>query len=362
MLLSSAGSVHTVRWANGLNHAGHRVHVISQQSAKHAYDAGVKVHVLPDRGALGYFLMVGAVKKLLKKIQPDLVNAHYASGYGTTARLVGFRPYVLSVWGSDVYSFPYKSPFHKWLVKKNIRAADQVASTSYCMAEQIRLFNAAGKSIDITPFGVDLSGYEGNIPAPSDRKLRLVIGTVKGMSSTYGVDTLIRAFDELVKRLAASGNVAVPQLELRLVGSGDQKSELKALAEQLGISDRVNFVGSVPHHQVPSELEKMDIYVALSRSESFGVAIIEASAAGRPVVVSDAGGLQEVTLDGVTGFVVPRENPGAAADALECLINDAELRHQMGVAGQRHVARNYRWDFCIQKMVEVYEKTICNFK
>ena len=69
----------------------------------------------------------------------------------------------------------------------------------------------------------------------------------------------------------------------------------------------------MPHTSVPQELARLDIYVALSRmdSESFGVAIIEAGVAGRPVVVSDAGGLPEVTIDGVTGLVVPREDPSA---------------------------------------------------
>jgi glycosyltransferase involved in cell wall biosynthesis len=119
----------------------------------------------------------------------------------------------------------------------------------------------------------------------------------------------------------------------------------------------------VPHTEVPNELAKIDIYVALSRmdSESFGVAIIEASAAGRPVVVSDAGGLPEVAVEGKTGFVVPRENPVAAAGALERLIFDPELRHKMGVAGQQHVAENYSWDVCIMKMVEMYESTIACF-
>ena len=111
---------------------------------------------------------------------------------------------------------------------------------------------------------------------------------------------------------------------------------------------------------MPNELAKLDVYVALSRldSESFGVAIIEAGAARRPVVVSDAGGLPEVTIEGTTGLVVPRENPQAAADAIEKLVLNPELRVSMGEAGRKHVAETYSWDACLEKMMEVLETAV----
>lgn len=370
VLLSGASSVHTVRWANGLARAGHEVHVVTQQPAVDPFDPmvnlhidpSVSVHVFPNRKVLGYFTMVPAVKKLLAEIQPDLVNAHYASGYGTTARLVGYHPWVLSVWGSDVYDVPYKSSLHKWLVKKNLRAADQVASTSYCMAEQILSLLPQLKNIAITPFGVDLKNYLGIRPEPAVQKSKIVIGTVKTMRRHYGIDVLIEAYATLVQRFQANPELNAPDLELRLVGGGDQTLALQSLAEKLGVGNSVKFIGRVPHKEVPQELAKLDIYVALSRRESFGVAIIEASAAGRPVVVSDAGGLPEVTVEGETGFIVRREDPKAAADAFEKLVLNAELRHRMGCAGQRYVTDHYSWDVCVQIMTGVYKQTVQSFQ
>jgi glycosyltransferase involved in cell wall biosynthesis len=363
VLLAGASSIHTIRWANGLSGAGHELHVITQQPAIDPFDPAVTVHQFPFRGVLGYFTMLPKVRKLLREIQPDIVNAHYASGYGTTARLVGYHPWILSVWGSDIYDFPHKSYLHEWLVKKNLRSADQVASTSYCMADETRTLTPELTNIAITPFGVDLTVYKELKPVPPLQKAKLVIGTVKTMMPKYGIDTLIEAYALLVKNLQANPEVNAPVLELRLVGGGEQTPELQALAKRLGIADSVDFVGRVPHTDVPQELVKLDIYVALSRldSESFGVAIIEAGAAGRPVVVSDAGGLPEVTVDGETGFVVPRENPQAAADALEKLVLDVELRHRMGTAGQQHVAKHYSWDVCIKTMLDVYQNTLNNF-
>lgn len=361
-LLSGASSIHTIRWANGLNAAGHEVHVISQHESRDRLDKGVTLHQFSFRGTLGYFIMVPAVKKLLKELQPNIVNAHYASGYATTARLAGHRPWLLSVWGSDVYDFPYKSRLHKWLVKGNLLAADAVASTSNCMAVQTRSLAPGLGAIAITPFGVDMSAYEAIEPAAAQARQPLIIGTVKTMASKYGIDTLIEAFALLLKQLGEKHPDLPVNIQLRLVGGGPQTEAYKALATQLGIAEKVKFIGHVPHEQVPQELAKLDIYVALSRldSESFGVAIIEASAAGRPVVVSDAGGLPEVTLHNKTGLVVPRENPQAAADAIQRLVLDRLLRFRFGLAGKQHVAKNYSWPACVQKMLDVFHQVIEN--
>lgn len=360
VLLSSASSIHTVRWANGLSAVGHQVYVISQHPAADSFDSGVVVHEFPFRAMLGYFTMVPGVRKLLKLIKPDVVNAHYASGYGTTARLVNYHPWVMSVWGSDVYDFPNKSPLHKWLVRKNLRAADAVASTSLCMAVKTRLLLPGLNDISITPFGVDINAYPAFTDSSTDQLGRITIGTVKTLSPKYGVDTLIEAFSILLKELEQSDPQTAAKLVLRLVGGGPQLKDLKILVEKLGIVDRVVFVGQVPHTQVPLELLKLDIYVALSRfdSESFGVAIIEAGAAGRPVVVSDAGGLPEVTVHGKTGLVVPRENPRAAATAIMSLIEDREMREQMGKAGREHVESHYSWPVCVEAMLHVYRDKV----
>lgn len=163
VLLSGASSIHTVCWANGLSSVGHDVHVISQHPIVDPFLPSVSVHLLPYRGTLGYFTMVPKVRLLLDMIKPDIVNAHYASGYGTTARLVGYHPWVLSVWGSDVYDFPHKSWLHKWLVTKNLLSADKIASTSHCMANETRALSTAltYRDIAITPLGVDLTAYQG---------------------------------------------------------------------------------------------------------------------------------------------------------------------------------------------------------
>ncbi|HRP67941.1 MAG TPA: glycosyltransferase [Turneriella sp.] len=363
-LLSSASSIHTVQWAQWLNKAGHEIHIISQHPLTESLMQGITLHKIPYRGILGYFTMVPRVKKILKQIKPDIVNAHYASGYGTTARVVNYQPWLLSVWGSDVYDFPYTSPLHKWLVKTNLYAANAVASTSVCMAKQTRIIAPKLKDIAITPFGVDIQIYRNVKPAFAHNNKQIVVGTVKTMASKYGIDILIEAFAILFKRFQKSDKNIADRLTLRLVGDGPEIKQYKQQVERLKISNRVEFVGRVPHSQVPQELAKFDIFAALSRldSESFGVAVIEASATARPVVVSDVGGLPEVVLANKTGFIVPREDSQAAAVALEKLVLNPKLRQRVGLAGRGHVEKTYNWPRCVEQMVKVYSGVVSSYK
>ena len=84
VLFAVRSSTHTVRWANGLSAVGHEVHAISQHPVVDPFDDKVPVDLFPNLGVVGYFSMALAVRRLLGKIQPDIVNSHYASGYGTT--------------------------------------------------------------------------------------------------------------------------------------------------------------------------------------------------------------------------------------------------------------------------------------
>ncbi len=362
-LLSSAASIHTIRWANGLSEAGVDVFLLSQQPLEGKMHPNVKTFFFPNRGAVGYFLMVPRVRKLLRELQPDLLNAHYASGYGATARLVNFHPWILSIWGSDVYDFPYKSFLHRRLVTKNLLEADGVASTSHAMALQARSLVPQLGGIAITPFGVDMSMFaKARGAGTGSVRAGVTIGTVKSLKPVYGIDILIQAFALVRQSLLGDDPAAAHSLRLRIVGGGSQHVELEHLVHKLGIGQVTDFVGSVPHAQVPNELAELDIYVALSRSESFGVAAIEAGAIQLPVVVSDADGLAEVVINGQTGLVVPKDNPAAAAAAMLQLVQDSSLRRRLGQAAELHVERHYSWSACVQTMVGVYEKTISDFK
>jgi glycosyltransferase involved in cell wall biosynthesis len=289
------------------------------------------------------------LRRLLSELAPDLLNAHYATGYGLLARLSGYTPTMLSVWGSDVYDFPCKSSLHRKLVGINIEHAALIGSTSYCMARKVREI-AQDANIVVTPFGVDAARFHrGN-----DRQGRqhVVIGTVKTLAQKYGIDILIEAFAKL-----CVGRTAF-DLSLEITGEGPQRAELESLAHVLGVRPNIIFHGAVAHDKVPLMLGRLDVFVALSRHESFGVAAVEAAMCGLPVLVSDADGLAEVVEDGVTGFVVPRGDPDAAAQALARLAGSEKLRKQMGEAGRERALALYTWEKSLDIMIEAYKQTI----
>lgn len=364
VLLSGASSIHTVRWANALASKGLEIHLISQHPPLEALNSNVKSHIFPFKGEWGYFLYARRIKRLVEDIRPDLVNVHYASGYATTARLIGFHPTLLSVWGSDVYDFPNKSFIHKHLVKKNINFSDLIASTSHCMAKQTNSLLKKKRDIKITPFGVDLKRYNCINPLKNkDFDEKIIIGTVKVLAPKYGIDTLIKSFSILQERLKVTHPILAENLILRIVGDGPQRNDLENLVKKLNLAKYVEFLGRVNHTEVPNILSSFDIFVALSRldSESFGVAIIEAGAAKRPVVVSDVAGLKEVVVPQKTGLVVPKDNPQAASEAIEKLILNYSLRYNLGINGYHHVSQLYNWDCNVENMINIYKKLCKKF-
>ena len=325
---------------------GHQVTLISCHKPSETLNPEIRFEKLPVPDPWGYYLNSASLKKILGNLEPDILNAHYASGYGTLARLSGFSPKLLSVWGSDVYDFPRKSRLHRSLIIKNLQAADAIASTSHCMLDVTNNLYQHKRTY-ITPFGIDTESFSPKLPAARDK---IIIGTVKTLAYKYGIDTLLEAFYILLERTKDN------RLYLEITGDGPDRMKLEQQAKQLGIADRVSFYGRVNHADVPEKLRRLDIYAALSRldSESFGVAILEASACALPVVVSDVDGLKEVVRHMETGIIVRKESAEEAAGALETLINDRELGKRMGLSGRDNVEENYTWKSSLEKMINAY--------
>lgn len=350
--LAARNCIHAVRWVNEMADRGHDIYLITMHSGGDAINKRIKICSLSYGPPLGYLLNAVSLKITLNDIRPDVLHVHYASGYGTLGRLGGFHPYILSIYGSDVYEFPYRSFINRNLVRQNLSAADWLCSTSEIMARQANQLCPGLKNLTVTPFGVDTGIFR---PVPSLRNAEFItIGTVKKLEKKYGIDILIKAFAEVRKELEIASPGLVQKLRLLIVGEGPQKKELAELARRLRLTGVTEFAGAVPHCEVPGYLNRMDIYVAASRLESFGVAVLEASACSLPVVVSDVFGLPEVVKHGITGFVVESQNVSEVAGALIKLIQNQLLRLKMGKAGRERVLQNYKWADNASVMEAVY--------
>jgi L-malate glycosyltransferase len=367
LLLGSGDAIHTQRWANGLADAGVRVLCVSQHPfMDHGWLPSVERLRLRVSGQAGYFMNAPQVARLYRHSHCSLLNAHYATGYGMLAMLSGVQPCLVSVWGSDVFDFPRRSPLHRSLVRQVLSRCEAVASTSEVMAHEVRTLMGAQlrRPITLTPFGVDTRHF---VPASArerqERSGPLVIGTVKTLAPKYGIDTLLRAFARLLELIGSNAGTSrePPRaLRLRILGEGPQRAELQALAVSLGIAPQVEFVGYIRHEEVVRWLQGFDVFVAASRldSESFGVAVVEASACGLPVIVTRVGGLPEVVSHGHSGLVVEKDDPQALAQAMARLVADRGLRELLGEQGRRWVQQRYEWRDCVRTMLDTYRRVL----
>ncbi len=352
--VSAAGSVHTVKWVNALARRGHTVRLYSLPNHKNIQqniDPEVTVIYLKTGGFQGYFLNAKELKQQVDAFGPDVVNCHYASGYGTLVRLAKLHPLLLSVWGSDVYEFPLKSPIHKKMVLKNLQKADALASTSHVMAKQVNRVFGFQKEIFITPFGVDCGLFAPAASLESREEFR--IGAVKALEPTYGMGYLIEAFALFDQMIGEETKTS-----LVIYGKGEQKEELQRQIDSLGLSAKAKLAGVVPNTEVPAILNQMDVVCLPSLSESFGVAAVEAMACGVPVIASDVDGFLETVEHDVTGFLVPTKDPQAMAKRMLELANNPDLRHQMGAAGRERALRLYDFQKNVDAMEIYYQKTI----
>ncbi|WP_303863974.1 glycosyltransferase [Alkalibaculum bacchi] len=356
LFLANAASIHTVRWVNALSERGNEVHLVykfDDEPKENIISEKVLQYRLKYSGTKGYFLNAKQLRNVFNSIKPDVVNAHYASGYGLLARTARVKSLVLSVWGSDVYDFPYQSRLKMRIIIDNLRYANKIASTSESMAQQVRvLLRDNNKEIFITPFGVDLLRFRKTDKKQSDN---IVIGNIKSLQEVYGIEYLVQAIAILKQRFEHSGHLDISKkVRVLIYGDGVLRNELELLTNKLNLHDSITFMGSIPNSEVPSALGKMDIFCATSNQESFGVSLVEAMAIGLPVVATDVSGFKEVVEDGKTGIIVKRKNPQAIAEALETLIFNSELRQKYGQNGRTKVEKLYNWEDNVNKMLEIY--------
>jgi len=358
LFLSAASNIHTVRWVNALSECGYKVYLISLYSHKESNDNinhSVTIYYLYNHGKLGYYTNAKRLKSLNDKLSPDVVNVHYASGYGTLARLAKLQNTILSVWGSDVYDFPFKNPLNMWTIQRNLSAATLIASTSNCMAAQTQKLVNKKLDITVTPFGVDINRF-----APmKGKKVEgiFTVGVIKGLYKKYGIDTILEAFSIFVKRLPLKEGC---NARIIICGTGPEEKKLKKLCSDLNIEDMVYWKGYIPNANIPQVMNEFDVFCLGSRldSESFGVAAVEAMSCSLPVIATDVDGFKEVIEHNITGYIVPRNDAKAIASKILYLYNSPKVRLFLGENARKRVVKFYDWKNNVSQMENLYIRSM----
>jgi len=357
LLLADPSSPHTVRWANALRQKGFQIYLfgLSDYDSKEYHpEIQIKTLKTPEwikiryKGnflKLIYIFELPKLKKIIREYNPDIIHAHYVASYGILGALTNFHPFFISVWGIDIFLFPTISIIHRALVKFALKKADKIFSTSQIMAQETAKYSS--KDIEVIPFGVDPEIFTPTDTEGKDSGV-ITIGLVKSLERKYGIEKLIIAF-ELLKSRNPGLN-----LRLMLIGGGSLEAKFRQMVKSKGLEKETVFTGSIPHQEIANYHRKLDIAVYLSTTESFGVSVIESSACGKPVVVSDVGGLPEVVENNKTGIIIPDGDPYKACLAMESLIKDEKLRTEMGNLGRQKVIENYSWKENVNQMLQNY--------
>ena len=354
-LVGPATSVHLQRWARALLERDLQVSILSTVPlAGPLLDMPRQLSVLTIPTAVGgmspyrrlSILLRGwaRVASIVAASRPDVVHIHSLPAPAAVPFLRRLPGLIVTPWGSDIVQDDQrKRRLYPYLLAR----AERLTTASHYLARVVENYLPAPRTIDVVPFGVDPDQFR-PAPLPADE---LRIGSLRHLEPVYGLDILMEA----VARLGEAGAHAT----LHIAGSGSQHSALLAQARRLGLLGRINLLGRVAHAAAPAFLQSLSVYANPSRSESFGVAALEAQACAIPVVATNVGGLPEVVRDGETGLLVPPEEPGKLAEALLTLIRDPERRVRMGHAGRAWVLERYCWQAGVEQMLQIYEHVAC---
>jgi len=350
LLIGDVNSPHIHKWIKAI--AQHfRVVIFSidqlyEQNRKYVEIDNVVVYASQEntsnsRSVLTYLKHLKRLRQIIKKEQPFVTHAHYATSYGMLGVLTKKTTFCISTWGSDIYFFPKKTALHRFMLKWILKKTDHIFATSQHLASETNLYTK--KQILVIPFGIDTTLFS---PKKISKNELFTVGTVKALEHVYGIDRLIEVFTQFNKKY--------PNSRCLIYGKGTQKDTLQQQINELGMQNAIILKGFVANNKVPEAIAEFDVYCALSRRESFGVAVIEASACEVPVIVSNADGLPEVVKHEKTGYIVFGDDQKEIVGHLEKLYLDVNLRKQMGKNGRKFVQENYEWEEVAQKQIDFY--------
>ena len=303
----------------------------------------------------------------------DVVHIHYPFIFGSEltllGRLAGRRRaqallvhYKNRLVGHGLRGAMFEAYEHS-VAPALIRAADRVCVLSPDHAESVSYLRRAGerdpaKLVEM-PNGVDAEAFSPGEDT-TDLRRRLAIpadAVVAAFVATLDLAHHFKRLDVAIDGLAELGDEGV---HIVVAGGGELLDGFRARASEAGVAERVHFLGEVAHQELPQVLRASDLFLLTTEPpESFGIVLIEAMAAGLPVIATDYPGVRAVVDEGITGTLVPRGEPAAVAAALRVLVAAGDQgRRAMGERGRAKAVREWSWPELVDRMDGAYREAI----
>jgi len=306
--------------------------------------SSARVELAPPPPRRGFLANVRAARAWLAAQRPDLVLTYNWGAIETVvaARRLGV-PLVHHEDGFGPEEAVTRLKRRSWLRRLVLRATPVIVPSAVLHGIALHEWRLGAAFVHHLPNGVDLARFRPSPPPLLD----VVVGTVGGLRGEKDHDTLLRAFAKC--RRAA---------RLLLVGGGPLEADLRRTADELGIADRVEFAGEVA--DTAPLYARMSLFVLSSRTEQMPIALLEAMAAGLPVVATDVGDVRAVLPIDASDLVVPARDPDALAAALDRAIGDADLRRRRGARNRERVEERFEARECLDRFVRVYETALAS--
>jgi glycosyltransferase involved in cell wall biosynthesis len=254
---------------------------------------------------------------------------------------LAMRPVVVSQLDQGRHLSPLQRKGQSWAR----RLASCVVVNAEALAREVIAQGTPARKVRVLHQGIQLDRFD--VLAEGDPKLPAWDG--KSVACVANMQSDGKGHEDLIRAAAK-----LPRVRFLLCGDGEHRPILQRLAGELGVADRVLFLGKRP--DVPAIVSRVDALVHPSLAEGLPNAIMEAMAARRPVVATSVGGIPELVLDGSTGFLVPPRDPNALASALDRVLGDPERASAMGRAGRAHVERRFTLRRMTEQHDELYEE------
>lgn len=288
--------------------------------------------------------------ELNKKKNYDIINTHFAVPTGPAGSIISRlsdRPNILSIHGSDIYNpirkdSPHKNFFYSQGVKYSFNNSERIIANSNYIKEMSLKYYSPKKNIDVIPLGMKKVEFP-----PAGRK-DLGLDENKTYIVSMGRFNRIKGCEYLLRALKD-----VEDAHLLLIGDGEEKENLKNLASELGITNRVEFLGWVTGEKKYQYLALGDLYVVSSIHEGFGMTILEAMGSGTPIVSTNVGGQKDIIRTEENGILVPPCDFRALAKAIKELLQNKEKRERM-ISFNREYVKSFYISETAKKYLEIF--------
>ena len=354
--VATAGSIHSYRWVKYFAGRGYPVDWISFSPLTFEPLPHVRFHDLTLGDVAGgdatrVFRGLVAARRLVREIAPDVLHAHYVGLNGVVAALTRFHPLVLTAWGSDVLATG-RQPVRGLAVRWALRRAERVTCDARHMEQVMAGMGVRRNRISVIYFGTDTKRF---CAGPRDAALaqRLGLGagpvviSVRSLHPVYDIATLLRCVPAVLRE--------EPGVVFLVVGAGPEEPALRRLAESLGITGSVRFLGAVPNEDLPMYFGLADVYVSTSLSDAgLAASTAEAMACRLPVVVTDSGENRLWVRDGENGFVVPCGDAKLLGEKIVWLLRNGEARRAYGTTNRQVIVDRNDFETEMAKVERLY--------